>query len=125
MLFVIVLLVAEVIVVGARVSGAQAVVANATRQAARQGSLVQTQSAAFGAVDRVARDNLNSHGNQCLTIDVAETSSIAPGGSVEVTVRCTVDLSDLSFLGLPLPNTSFSHTHLEPIETYRAVGPRP
>lgn len=127
---VIVLLMIEAIVVGARVTGANAVVANAAREAARQGSLTQTNFAAGAAVDLVGEQNLDRNGQECVSVSVIDTSYIdtpdADGNrSVTAIISCTVDLDSLSLFGLPLPNTTMTHSHTEPIEKYRAIGEAP
>ena len=119
----IVLLIAELVVVGGRIASAHATVNNAAREAARRGSLVLSDFDVEGAVDTTAEDNLERNGQKCTPIETDSAGSdFRPGGFVVANVTCTVDLSDMSGFGLPLPNVEIQATHREIVERYRAVG---
>lgn len=122
MIFLIVLMVFELAVVGGRLAGADAAVSNAAHAAARQGSVVQSKSQVAGVMRSVAEANLNNAGQNCAPILVTPlVNQFAAGGYVEVTVECTVKLSELSGLGIPLPDVKVQATHREVVETFRAT----
>ena len=50
-----------------------------------------------------------------------DTSDFQPGGSVAVTVRCSVDLARLTGIGLPVTE-SVSDRSASPIDRYRRVN---
>jgi hypothetical protein len=51
-----------------------------------------------------------------------DTSDFRPGGSVRVTVSCTVNVADLPLGGLTA-NRKVSATAISPIDVYRATTP--
>lgn len=110
------------VVFAGRVSQAEAEVRRAASEGARAASLEYFEDAAVtAATDRVTA-NLQDNGVVCaeLTTDV-DTSQLAPGGSVSVTVRCIADMADVALLGVPGTRT-FVATSIEVIDRYRGSG---
>ncbi len=110
------------VVFAGRVSQAEAQVRRAASAGARSASLEYfEEAAASAATDRVAA-NLEEHGVVCaeLTTDV-DTSQLAPGGRIAVTVRCVADMADIALLGVPGKRT-FTAKSVQVIDRYRAVG---
>lgn len=126
----IVLLIFELVVVGGRLVAAQGMVNTAAREAARRGTLVQNLHEVQSAVNGSATGNLAVGSGQCTSSGgVANVGAVGSpegnfraDGSVEATVWCTVNLSDMSAFGVPLPNMRLEAKHTEIIETYRAIG---
>jgi len=89
-----------------------------------QGTLVQEQSQVRPVLRATAIANLNNAGQSCapITAEPLFIGSFGADGFVEAQVVCTVKLSDLSPLGLPLPDVSVTGNHREIIEKYRAIG---
>ncbi|MBI2168992.1 MAG: pilus assembly protein [Actinobacteria bacterium] len=85
-----------------RVPRARLEVYGAAAEAARAASVRQEPGPAAGDARAVADAALAARGVTCRdrSVDV-DTGALSPGGSVSVTVACTVDLSDLGLLGLP------------------------
>ena len=102
---------------------------DATHQAARAASIERTAPAADTAARATATDALAAADVACATLEVtADTTDFRPGGTVVVTVSCTVDLSDALIVGVP-GQVVLSATAVEPVDTYRALarpasGPR-
>jgi hypothetical protein len=70
---------------------------------------------------QTATSALGSDGVTCGHLTVTtDTAQFAPGGSVAVTVTCSVGLSDLAGLRLPA-SESISSTSTSVIDTYRAA----
>lgn len=115
-LFVLMLL---LVVVLGRVQQAGADVTGAARDAARAASLSrsapQGRTAASQAVT-AALTGLRCAGGPSTTVD---TSSFAPGGQVQVSVRCVVPLAEVGFGALP-GTITMARQSISPIETYRA-----
>lgn len=100
-------------------TNAQQLVAQAAGAAARAAANTLTPAQASTAADQAARDSVLNAGRSCAGLHVAvDTSTFHPGGQVSVTVACTVDLSGLGAVKLPLHQTVQS-TQAAPIETYR------
>jgi hypothetical protein len=71
---------------------------------------------------QTAADALGSDHVTCASLTVStDTSRFTPGGSVTVTVTCTVGLSGLAGLRLPASETISSQAS-SVVDTYRAVG---
>ncbi len=66
----------------------------------------------------VAADDGLRSGNLELEVD---TSDFGPAGEVRVVARYRVSLVDVPFLGLG--QLQVSRSHVEPVGTYRAIGP--
>lgn len=95
---------------------------DAAHQAARAASIERTSATAITAAQSTASSALSSAGVSCvsLTVDTA-TGGLQPGGTVSVTVSCTVDFGDALILGVP-GQKRLSATAVEPIDTWRSVA---
>ena len=87
--------------------------------AARSASLASTPAEAVTRASRAASSSLADAGMSCaaVTIDV-DTTAFRPGGTVNVTLSCTADLSDLALAGLP-GTAHLTATGRAPLESYR------
>jgi Flp pilus assembly protein TadG len=103
-----------------RLAGARLDVDGAAAQAARAASIARDPATATAMAQQTATAALGSDGVTCGHLSVnTDTSQFEPGGSVEVTVTCTVGLSDLTGLRLPA-SEAVSSTASSVIDTYRA-----
>lgn len=95
---------------------------DAAHQAARAASLTRTAPAAVTAAEQSATDALAQAGVVCqpMTVDT-NTAQFAPGGTVTVTIGCTVSHADALFLGIP-GSQQLAATFTSPVDTWRAVG---
>ncbi|MFP5327439.1 MAG: TadE/TadG family type IV pilus assembly protein [Acidimicrobiia bacterium] len=109
-----------VVLVG-RLAQARADVDRAARDAARAASIARTSAAAHDGAAAAARATLADGGVSCrpMTIDV-DTGAFAPNGAVHAKVDCTVDLADLSLLGVPGSRT-ITATFTQPVDAFRGV----
>lgn len=109
------------IVLGGRYGQARADVDSAARDAARAGSLARSPVSAANAAEEAAERRLDERDIVCtdLVVDL-RTTDFRPGGAVEVTVSCAVDLSDLTGLGVP-SSVTFASTFSEPIDVFRGA----
>lgn len=109
-----------VVLVG-RLGQARADVDRAARDAARAASMARSTDSAHDRAADAARATLASGGVSCrsMTLDL-DTGAFAPGGAVHATVRCTVDLADLSLLGVPGSRTVLA-TFTQPVDAYRGL----
>jgi Flp pilus assembly protein TadG len=94
----------------------------AAAQAARAASIARDPATATAMAQQTATAALGSDGVTCGDLTVStDTADFAPGGQVQVTVTCHVDLADL--IGLRLPaSQSVSSTATSVIDTYRAAS---
>jgi Flp pilus assembly protein TadG len=99
----VVLLIFLMFVVGMfRVVDAEADVQTAASAAARAASRQGTPGAASLVAQDTAMANLTEGTTTCGAIDVdTATGRLEPGGSITVTVRCTVDHTDLVLVSIP------------------------
>jgi Flp pilus assembly protein TadG len=103
-----------------RLAGARLDVDGAAAQATRAASIARDPATASAMAQQTATAALSSDGLTCGHLSVnTDTSQFEPGGSVAVTVTCTVGLSDLTGLRLPA-SESVSSTASSVIDTYRA-----
>jgi Flp pilus assembly protein TadG len=110
-------------VLAGRLAQARAEVGGAARDAARAASIARSPAAARAAADVVAAATLDERRVTCQTLDVAtDASAFGPGGRVAVRVACTVDLGDLSLLGVPGARTVTAR-FVAPLDTFREVRP--
>ena len=110
------------VVLGGRYAQARADVDAAARDAARAGSIEREPDAAKTAAVEAARSRLTEGGVTCRDLDVSvDTTDFRAGGSVGATITCTIDLSDLTGLGVPVSRT-ISSTFTEPMDVYRRAG---
>jgi hypothetical protein len=97
-------------------------VTSASAAAARAASQQRTAPAAVAAARQAAADNLAAGSVTCAQLDViTDTSRWGRGGSVTVTVRCTVRLRTLSGLDFIPGDMATSAKSTAPVETYRSV----
>lgn len=114
------LIVMLLLVVGlGRVSHGRQLIDQAGAAAARAAALDNAPGPAAAAARAAAGDTLAQAGLSCtdLQVDVA-TGAFYPGGYVDVTVRCTADLSGLALAGLP-GSVDLTSTSRSVLETYR------
>ncbi|WP_162802088.1 pilus assembly protein [Ornithinimicrobium murale] len=112
-----------------RVSGAHVPIDSAANNAARAASISRSHDQAHAAAMDAATTTLSGQGSSCpdpaITVDTSGLNS-PPGqvGLVHVTIRCTVQLSDLS--GLDLPGTrTITAEATSVVDAYRAKGGTP
>jgi Flp pilus assembly protein TadG len=111
------------VVAGGRLVLARECVDAAARDAARAGTIARSASAAHADATRAADIRLADAGVTCRTLDVnVDVTDFRPGGTVTTTVTCTVDLADLTLLGVPGRRTITS-TAVETVDTLRGVSP--
>lgn len=107
-----------------RMVDAQSQIDGAARDAVRAASIARSAGDAGRLADIAGTASLREHnwcqGGPQVVTDVGEWGA---GGRVSVAVRCTVDLGDLSFIGLP-GTKSFTGTAVAPIDTYTYRGPQ-
>ncbi len=91
----------------------------ATAAAARAASIATTRQGARAAAQESAS---SATGLGCASLHVAtDTSDFVAGGSVEVTLTCSVDLS--AFGGLHLPaSATLTSSSSQPLDIYRSYG---
>ncbi len=96
---------------------------SASAAAARAASLQRNPSAAINAAVQAAESNLADRPITCADLQVqTDTSQFRRGGSVAVTVTCTVRLADLARMNSAIPGSlTASSTSRAPIDTYRRV----
>jgi hypothetical protein len=95
---------------------------SASAAAARAASLQRTAPAAVETARQAAADDLAAGSVTCAQLDViTDTSRWGRGGSVTVTVRCTVRLRTLSGLDFIPGSIATSARATAPLETYRSV----
>ena len=105
-----------------RLAGARIDVDGAAAQAARAASIARSPTAAVALARQTAAGALSSDHVTCGALTVTtDTAGFAPGGQVEVTVTCTVDLADLVGLRLP-PVEHITSTSTSVVDTYRAAS---
>ena len=106
---------AELIVLGGRVAAAQSDMNAAAREAARQASISTDFASATGAITPVAATALEGRGHQCTnpTSRLGPATRFEAGGDVHVIVECTVNMADLSFLGILPGSRTFTGAALE------------
>ena len=105
-----------------RLASARLEVDGAAAQAARAASIAQSPASATAMAQQTATAALSSDHVTCAQLSVdTDTSQFNPGGSVAVTVTCTVNLGDLTGLRLPA-SESISSQATSVIDTYRPVS---
>jgi Flp pilus assembly protein TadG len=101
-----------------RAADARGRLVGAVRDAARAASLAPTPTAATRAAQDTALANLQGADLECRNPQVTtDTSTFQPGGTVRVTIRCALDLSQLVMSGLP-GRTTLSADAAAPLDTY-------
>jgi Flp pilus assembly protein TadG len=111
------------VVAGGRLAGARGAVDAAARDAARAGTIARSPGDARrdALAAAAARLDEGSVGCRDLTVDV-DASDFRAGGSVAVTVTCSVDLGDLTLLRVPGARDITSHA-VEPVDAFRGTRP--
>jgi Flp pilus assembly protein TadG len=105
-----------------RLSGARLDVDGAAAQAARAASIARDPTTATAMAQQTATAALGSDHVTCAQLTVnTDTSQFAPGGSVAVTVTCSVSLSDLTGLRLPA-SEQISDRFVAVIDQYRSAN---
>jgi hypothetical protein len=104
-----------------RLSEAQQQVVESARSGAQAAAVMPSAAGAQWAASANAVIDLFDRTHTCAESTItADVTQFQPGGSVEVTVKCQVDLSDIVFPGLPGTMTVQS-TAAAPIDPYRSV----
>lgn len=95
---------------------------DAAHQAARAASLARDPASAARAAHASAAASLDTGGASCTRVSAdVDTSRFHPGGSVAVTVTCTVDLADLTGVPLPTGSDTQQAAFTAPIDTWRGT----
>jgi Flp pilus assembly protein TadG len=93
---------------------------DAAHQAARAASIQRASATAITAAQSTASSALSSAGVVCRSLGVdTATGGMRPGGTITVTVSCTVDFGDALILGVP-GQKRLSATAIEPVDTWRS-----
>lgn len=109
-----------VVALGRTVS-ARLEVDGAAAQAARAASIARDPATATAMAQQAATTALGSDGVTCAGLTVTtDTADFVPGGQVQVTVTCHVDLADLVGLRLPA-SQAISSTATSVVDVYRAA----
>lgn len=111
------------IVFAGRSATAHQAVESAAADAARAASITREARTATTKAEESARLSINNQGLDCINVDVqvdAAQFRRPPGepATVEVTVTCRLDLSDLVFPGVPGSHL-ITQTVVSPIDTWR------
>jgi Flp pilus assembly protein TadG len=94
---------------------------DAAHQAARAASIERTPAAAIAAAQSTAAGALSQASVTCASLSVSTaTGGLRPGGTVSVTVSCTVDFGDALILGVPDGKT-LSATSIEQVDLWRSA----
>lgn len=118
-----VLVLMAVMIFAGRMMITSGAVEQAAVDAARAASLERTAAAASNAGETMAEQTLAAQGLNCSLANVnVDTSGFGspPGqaANVEATVTCVLDLSDLTFPGIPGART-IRASAVSPLDTYR------
>lgn len=109
------------VVFGGRMARARIIVDGAASDAARAASIARTPASAEADAKEAAAASVADDDLACEAFTVAvDGRDFRPGGAVAVTVRCTVNLSDLAGLTVPGVKT-VEHTATAPIDTFRGT----
>jgi hypothetical protein len=96
---------------------------SASAAAARAASLQRSAAAATTAAEQAAESDLSGRAITCADLVVTvDTSRWQRGGTVTVTVQCTVDLSTLAMANAIPGQMTASSTSTAPVDTYRSVA---
>ncbi len=116
------MLVIVAVTVFGRVAQARQQVVEAARAGAEAAAVEPDPASARAASYLDAQVGSAGHAHSCAARQVVtDTSHFFPGGSVTVTVVCSVPLADVSVPGLPA-STSVRASSTAPIDPYRSVG---
>lgn len=111
------------IIFGGRTAITHQSVESAAADAARAASIERSATVAENKATSAAITSLSNQGIDCLDVDVSVDTSqfrraVGEIAAVSVTVRCRLDLSDLSVPGVP-GNRLIKATASSPIDTWR------
>lgn len=96
----------------------------AAHAAARAASLARTVPAALAQARTMAMQTLDERHVSCPHPTIStDTDNLAPGGTVSVTISCTVPLSDLTLLGVP-GSRQVTASAVSPIDVWRGIAAR-
>ncbi|MCO1575884.1 pilus assembly protein [Crossiella sp. SN42] len=94
---------------------------DAAHQAARAATLTREPSQATASARGTAEAALASAGINCRSLAVtAGTGQFRPGGAVNVTLTCRVDVSQLTMLGVPGTHVVTASSS-SPLDTHRGI----
>jgi Flp pilus assembly protein TadG len=118
---VIIVLLMSVVAMG-RVTYGEQLVQNAAAAAGRDASLAGSGEQAWKAAAAAAHTSLADAGLSCTGEQVEVSGQLQAGGEVDVTVRCSADLSRLGLSGLPgrMQLHATSHTPIDPLRQFAA-----
>lgn len=104
-----------------RLAGARGDIEAAARDAARAASIARGPDSARADGADAARRRLEEGGVECRSLDVSVAADdFRPGGSVTAALTCTLDLSELTLLGVP-GTKAVSARFRETVDAYRMV----
>jgi Flp pilus assembly protein TadG len=110
------------VVSSGRLARARMIVDGAAAGAARAASLGRSPAEATIRARDAAESELSEQGLACAGRSVeVDTAEFRAGGSVGVTVTCTVSLADVTGFGLP-GERRITQTFVAPVDTYRGTG---
>lgn len=113
------------VVFSGRLAAAQHDLAAAAEASARAASLHSTPDGAIGAAEETARAALADHRRSCVALSVEiDASQLRPGGWVTVKLTCSVDLSDVTAIGVP-GSKVLSSSSTQVIDRYRSTPAGP
>lgn len=111
------------IIVGGRLAISHQALEAAAAEAARTASIARSAPEAAEGAKQAALASIRNQGITCSSVDVHSdtrgfAAAVGQDASVEVTVSCRVDLSDVSIPGVPGSRT-ITATISSPIDTWR------
>jgi TadE-like protein len=110
-------------VLSVRAMVAHAQVDSAARDAARAASIARSPAAARQAATTTAVSSLQQARRTCQAVQVnTHTEDFRPGGTVQVTVGCTIRLQDLGLPFTPVTRTTRA-AYTAPIDLHRGFEP--
>ncbi|MEV6236757.1 TadE/TadG family type IV pilus assembly protein [Lentzea sp. NPDC051838] len=119
---VLVLLLLFVVLCG-RLATTQIQVNDAAHQAVRAATLTRTPAQATSSARETAAAALAAASVTCRSLAVSiDSAGFRPGSTVTATISCTIDLRDLSGLGVPASRT-FSCSFSSVVDTWRGATP--
>ena len=108
------------VVFAGRLTSAVNDVKTAATDAARAASVRNAAGDAVASAERTAEASLGDRGVSCSSLAVVvDTSRFVDGGSVAVDVTCTVDLADVTLIGVPGSKT-ISARGVEVVDRFRS-----
>lgn len=109
------------VVFAGRMATSRGRVIDAAGAAARAASIERSPDAARQAAEDIVDARLADKNVSCSSLRVdTDTTRFEPGGEVSVTVRCTIELDDLTLLAVP-GDRVFESTAVEVIDFYRGI----